>query len=86
MNKLSSFTALVTASLVSITAETTWSDEATPNGPAAPAVQTPVPTTAPVPGWYPPPPNRGGYGYAQPWQQPPHWAAPPAGYGQLPPG
>ena len=85
INKLSSFTALFAASLVTIAAESAWSDEATPNGSAAPAVQTPMPTTGPAPGWYPPPPNRGGYGYAQPWQQPPHWAAPPGGYGQLPP-
>ncbi len=83
MNKLSSFTALVTASLVIIAAESVWSDEATPNEVAAPAVQTPMPTIGPAPGWYPPPPNRGRY--AQPWQQPPHWAVPPRGYGQLPP-
>ena len=83
MNKLPSFTALVTASLVSMTAESVWSDETTPNGSAAPAVQTTAPTGGPVPGWYPPPPNWGAY--QQPWQQPPHWAAPPQGYRQLPP-
>ncbi|MEN8764112.1 MAG: hypothetical protein ABF290_17005, partial [Thiogranum sp.] len=83
MNKLSSFTALVTASLVGMAAESVWSDEATPSGSAAPAVQTPAPTGGPVPGWYPPPPNWGAY--PRPWQQPPHWAAPPQGYDQLPP-
>jgi len=81
MNKLSSFTTLVTASLLSIAAESVWSDETTPNGSAAPAA-APMPATGPAPGWYPPPPNQG---YAQPWQQPPHWAMPPPGYGQLPP-
>ncbi|MGB5300933.1 MAG: hypothetical protein WBN48_19610, partial [Thiogranum sp.] len=83
MNKLSTFSALFTASLITIAAQSAWSDEATPNGSAAPAVQPPVPMAAPAPGWYPPPPNRRGY--AQPWQQPPHWAVPPQGYGQLPP-
>jgi OOP family OmpA-OmpF porin len=46
-------------------------------------MQTAAPASGPAPGWYPPPPNWGGY--AQAWQQPPHWAVPPQGYGQLPP-
>ena len=82
MNKLSSFAALVTAALIGIAAESAWSDEATPNGSANPAMQTPAPTTGVAPGWYPPP-NRGGY--PRPWQQPPQWSVPPQGYGQSPP-
>jgi outer membrane protein OmpA-like peptidoglycan-associated protein len=83
MNILSSFAALVTATLIGITAESAWSDEATPNAPAKPAVQTAAPATGVAPGWYPPPPNRGGY--TRPWQQPSQWPVPPQGYGQLPP-
>jgi len=78
MHKLSSFTALVAVSLITITTENAWSDQTAPNWPAAPTSQ------APAPGWYPPPPGRGGY--AQPWQQPPRWTASPWGYGQVPPG
>ena len=83
MNKSPSFTALVTAALIGIAADSAWSDEAAPNVSAAPAVQTPAPATGPVPGWYPPPPNRGRY--AQPWQQPSQWSAPQRGYRQFPP-
>ena len=83
MNKLSFFAALVTAALISITAGSAWSDEATPTGANAPAVQTPAPTSGFAPGRYPPPPNRGRY--AQPWQPRTQWAMPPRGYGQMPP-
>ncbi|MDH3560645.1 MAG: hypothetical protein OEN52_06805, partial [Gammaproteobacteria bacterium] len=83
MNKLPSFATLVTAALIGIAAESAWSDEATPNGSAVPAMQTPAPETGYVPGWYPPPPNTGGY--AQPRQQPSQWPVSPPGYGQLPP-
>jgi outer membrane protein OmpA-like peptidoglycan-associated protein len=65
MQKLLSFAALVTASLITITVENAWSDET-------------------APGWYPPPPGRGGY--VQRWQQPPRWTASPWGYAQVPPG
>jgi Skp family chaperone for outer membrane proteins len=82
MNKLSSFATLVSAALIGIATETAWSDETTPNGSDQAAVQTPAPATAVAPGWYPPP-NQGGY--AQTWQQPPHWPAPQQAYGQLPP-
>jgi len=83
MNILSSFAALVTATLIGITAESAWSDEATPSEPAKPAVQTPAPANGVAPGWYPPPPVRGGY--TRPWPQPSQWPVPPQGYGQLPP-
>lgn len=83
MNKLSAFSAVVTASLACIVTECTWSGDATANESEAPALHAPVPPTVPVPSWYPPAPNRGGY--AQPWQQPPHWAMPPRSYSQLPP-
>jgi outer membrane protein OmpA-like peptidoglycan-associated protein len=82
MNKLSSFAALVTVALIGIATESAWSDAATSNGSAKPAVQTPAPTTGAAQGWYPPP-NRGGY--PRPWQQPPQWSVPPQGYGQSPP-
>ena len=80
MNKLSPFAALVTAALIGIAAESAWSDEATPNGSAKPAVQTPAPTTGVAPGWYPPPPVQGVY--TRPW---PQRLVPPRGYSQLPP-
>ena len=83
MNKLSAFAALATAALIGIAAEAAGPDEATPTGSAAPAVQTPVPVTGPAPGWFPPPPNGGGY--AQSWQQPPQWPVPGATYGQWSP-
>jgi outer membrane protein OmpA-like peptidoglycan-associated protein len=83
MNILSSFAAVVTATLIGITAESAWSDEATPNAPAKPAARTAAPATGVAPGWYPPPPVRGGY--TRPWQQPSQWPVPPQGYGQLPP-
>jgi len=83
MNILSSFAALVSATLIGIAAESAWSDEATPNGSAKPAVQTPAPTTGVAPGWYPPPPIQGGY--TRPWQQPSQWPVPPQGYSQSPP-
>jgi OOP family OmpA-OmpF porin len=82
MNKLSSIAALVSAALIAITTGTAWSDEATPIGSAAPAVQTPAPSRAVAPGRYPPP-VRGGY--AQPWQHPSHWSVPRRDYGQWSP-
>ena len=83
MNKLSPRNILVAAALIGITAESAWSEEATPSLPAAPAEQTASPGTSNVPVRYPPGPNRGGY--AQPWQQPSQWPAPPPGYRQLRP-
>jgi len=82
MNKLSSIVALVAAVVTGIAAESAWSEETTPSGAAAPAVQTPAPVSGYAPGWYPPP-YRGGY--ARPWRQPSHWPVPPRGYGQWPP-
>jgi len=82
MNKISSFAALVTVTLIGIAAESAWSDEATPNGSAKPAVQTPASTTGVTPGWYPPP-IRGGY--TRPWQQLSQRPVPPRGFGQRPP-
>jgi hypothetical protein len=83
MNILSPRNILVAAVLIGITAESAWSEEATPSEPGAPAEQTASPGTGYVPGRYPPSPNRGGY--AQPWQQPSQWTAPPPGYRQLRP-
>ena len=83
MNKLSPRNILVAAALIGIAAESAWSEEATPSVPAAPTEQTASPGTGYVPGRYPPGPNRGGY--AQPWQQPSQWPAPPPGYRQLRP-
>jgi OOP family OmpA-OmpF porin len=77
MNTWSSVAALITASLITVAAQSAWSDEMTPNAPGAPAMQTPVQ------GWYPPSPGRGGY--PQPWQQSPRWPTSQRGYGQVPP-
>ena len=84
MNKILSFATLLIAALFGIAAESAWSDEARPNMNAAPAVQTAAPMTGFVPGPYQPPSSRGRY--AQSWQQPSQWPAPPRGYyAQLPP-
>ncbi len=82
MKKVSSFAAHVTAALTAIAAESAWSNEITPGGPAG---NTPAYSNGPAPGWYPPPPPHNARGYAQPWQQQSYWPAPPQGYGQLPP-
>ena len=83
MNKLSPRNIIVVAALLSIVAESAWSEEATPSVPAPPTEQTASPGTGYVPGRYPPSPNQGGY--AQPRQQPSQWHAPPPGYRQLRP-
>jgi len=83
MKIMSSIAALVTATSIGIATECAWSDQTTPGGSAVPAVQTPALATNRAPGRYPPPPRRGGY--AQRWQQPSQWSAPPAGYGQVRP-
>jgi hypothetical protein len=83
MNKLSFLNLLAAAALIGIATENAGSEEATPGVSAAPAGQTTAPDTGYVPGRYPPPANRGGY--AQPWQPPSEWPAPPPGYKQTPP-
>ncbi len=83
MNKLSPLNRLAVAALVAVATESAWPEEATPDVSAAPAGQTAAPETGYVPGWYPPYPNRGGY--AQPWQQPSQWPAPPPAYNQSTP-
>ena len=80
MKKLSSIKLIVAAAVIGSVAGSAWSEEATPDVPAAPAGQTAAPGTGYVPGWYPPRPNQGGY--AQPWQQPSQWPAPAPGYRQ----
>lgn len=91
MNNLTSFAVLfATALLVSLSVsagsdETTssWSDKVIRYGPDTEAEQTPAPKgDTNVPSQYVPP-TPGGY--AQPWQQPPHWRAPQQLYGQFPP-
>lgn len=82
MNKLRSFAAVVAAALIGGIPGSAWSDETTSNQTAAPAEQTPAPATAVAPRWNAP---RYPGGYAQTWQQPPHWGAPQPGYGQYPP-
>ena len=74
MNKLTTLAALVAVAMIATMSEGAWSAEATTNGTAAPAEQTPAPASPVVPG-----------GYAQTWQQPPHWRAPQQFYGHLPP-
>lgn len=83
MKIMSFIAALVTATSIGIATECAWSDETTPGGSAVPAVQTPAPATNPAAGYYPPPLRPGGY--AQRWQQPSQWPAPPAGYRQVRP-
>jgi hypothetical protein len=87
MNKLSPRNLLVAAALFGVSAESAWSEEAMPSVPAAATEQTASPGTDTVPENTPTPtPNRGGY--AQPWQQPPQWHAPPPpppGYGHFRP-
>jgi chromosome segregation ATPase len=83
MKLLSSIAAVVTATSIGIATERAWSADATPGGTAVPAVQTPAPATSPAPGRFPPYPHQGGY--AQRWQQPSQWYAPPAAYGQVRP-
>jgi hypothetical protein len=83
MKKLSSIYLIVAAAVIGSVAGSAWSEETTPDVPAAPAGQTAAPESGYVPGWYPPQPNRGGY--AQPWQQPSQWPAPPPGYSRLRP-
>jgi len=83
MKILSPVSLLVAAALIGITAESAWSEEATPGVSAAPAGQPAAPGTGHVPRAYHQRPNRGGY--AQPWQQPSQWPAPPPGYNQTPP-
>ena len=84
MNKLSPRHIVVAAALFGITANSAWSQEATPGEAAAPAGQTAPTTSAYVPG-YAPTPNWGGYEYywqPAPWPEPP----PPPGYfGHYPP-
>ena len=82
MNKLPSRKLLVAAALLSLTAESAWSEEAAPSEPAAPAAQTAWPEVASSPG-YAPTSYQGGY---EPYWQPPPWPAPPPGYyGHYPP-
>ena len=83
MKIMPSLAALVTATSIGIATGHAWSDETTPGGSAVPAVQTPAPATYPAPNRYRTLPRRGGY--AQRWQQPSHWPARPAGYGQMRP-
>ena len=74
MNKLPSFAALVSAALIGSAAGTAWSDQATTQEPAQPAMQTPAPVHGFMPGWYPP--------YSP---GPQHWRARPREYGQMRP-
>ena len=74
MNKLSPRNILVAAALFGITAESAWSEEATPSMPAAAAEQAASPGTVDVPEYAPAPSRRG---YEQRWRQPPPWREPP---------
>lgn len=82
MNKLTTYTALVAAALTACLSQNAWSDETPASESAAVAEQTPAPESAVAPVQYPPAlPG----GYAQTWQQPPHWRAPQQVYGHFPP-
>ena len=74
MNKLTTLAALVAAAVIATTSESAWSGKTTADGSSAPAEQTPAPANPVVPG-----------GYAQTWQQPPHWRAPQQVFGRMPP-
>ena len=74
MNQLSPRNILVAAALFGITAESAWSEEATPSMPAAAAEQAASPGTVDVPEYAPAPSRRG---YEQRWRQPPPWREPP---------
>ena len=68
MYKSLSINALVAATLIGIAVENAWSDQAMPNGSAAPVTRTAAPVSGYQPGWHPPPP----------------WPMTPPVYGQQP--
>ena len=82
MNKLPSRNLLVAAALFGFAAESAWSEEATSNVPAAPAVQAASPVAGDVPAYAPATYPRG---YERRWQPPPRPAPPPGYYGHYPP-
>ncbi len=83
MKKIPYLSAFVGAAMLTVASGSTWSEDVSPTGSAAPAPQTPAPVSGTVPpGWYPPSSHRGGY--ARPWQQRPYRPAHRRGYGERP--
>ncbi len=82
MSKSTTLAALVATALIGSLPQTAWSEDPTSSEPVAPAEQTPAPDSGVAPG---PSPYTTPGGYAQGWQQPPHWRAPQQPYGRFPP-